>query len=371
MAGMAELPPASVNLILTDPPYGSTAAHWDIAVDWAVWWGLARRALKPSGWVLVFAAGRFLPQLLASNSREFRHDLVWVKDRPTGHLNAYRQPMRQHEHILVFSANPAAATFTPLYQAGESYIPQARPASTSRLYGQGYALREREEREYRFGSSVLYHARPPASPDRHPTEKPVALLRDLLEMYSRPDDLVLDPFAGRASTLVAALQMGRRAIGFELDSQFYAQAQERLSQEEARVPTTKLPDLEDLIRMDEHPQIGRVELIEEMTAQEFLRMSMKIPRQEWRWHDRSADELGGLFSVPLKWRMEGSVRVPTGSRERAYWNIERYTEGGQPWIRLVRQEAPAQEEALLTPNEPQGKPQNLWLRHETSAGREG
>lgn len=229
----ASLPDASVDLVIVDPPFSCTNNPWDEALDHERMWRELRRATKPGAASVFFATIRFAAELISSNPKGFRHDWVWHKNRPSGHLNAKKMPLRAHEHVLVFADK--SPFYEPQFSEGEPRFPsRLRASSVSPNYRRTSNDNEPQPGGYtrRYPRSViegLNHAH--RSDSFHPTQKPVELLRYLVRTYSRPGDIVLDFCAGSAATGVAALREGRRFVGAEPNPEYFARALDRLGRE--------------------------------------------------------------------------------------------------------------------------------------------
>lgn len=224
LAGLLALEAGSVGLIATDPPWGCTKAPWDRALDWSVWWRAIDHALAPDGVLAVFASMKLAMAIGPAARRPFRYDLVWRKNRSTGHLNANRAPMRAHETILVFGGG----RYLPQFTAGHRPMNAATRRSNGELYGRGHSTASNAGTTRRYAGSVLDFPVVKTSGRTHSTEKPVPLLRWLIRAYSRPGDLVADPTCGTGATLIAAVAEGRRAIGWDVHEVFAARATERM-----------------------------------------------------------------------------------------------------------------------------------------------
>lgn len=218
------LPDASVDAIITDPPYGTTACAWDTVVPFEPMWALFKRIAKPNAAIVMTASQPFTSALVMSNPRMFRHAWVWEKPMPTGHLNAYRAPMKAHEDVVVFGA--AGVEYYPVFVAGTPY------RATSGAAG-GY-VRDKTTGGHTTVNTGTRHPRTIIRVTNevglHPTQKPVALMEYLIRTYTQPGDLVLDPFAGSGTTLVAARNLQRRYIGVELQAEYVETARKRLSE---------------------------------------------------------------------------------------------------------------------------------------------
>ena len=225
ITGLAFVPPGSVGLVLSDLPSGETRAEFDHKPDLDHLQTVIWRALHPSGMCVLLAHSfRFAAEVVASCPDFFRYDLVWHKSLATGHLNAKSRPLRAHEFVLVFSREHG--TYRPQMIQGASPIHANRrraDAVTSQNYGPvSKETAARAGATDRFPTSVLEFASVgTTSPERvHPQQKPVPLLRWLIETYSSPGDLVCDPYAGSGSTGIAAESCGRRFIGWDTSPRF-------------------------------------------------------------------------------------------------------------------------------------------------------
>ena len=229
------MPDASVDLVLTDPPYGKTALKWDVAPRLPDMWRLLLRVGKP-GCVFVFTCVQpFTTDLINSARRMFRHDWVWVKNAPSGMMLAGRAPMRRHETVAVFCRR--APKFNPQKVTG---------SLTSRNHSRkGYSYRNGESKLYSVDGGVPFVWSADVNPHSvlpcdvvgnrdkgkvHPTQKPVALFEYLVRTYSDEGDVVLDPFAGSGTTAVACANTGRRFVCVESDATHARDARRRASE---------------------------------------------------------------------------------------------------------------------------------------------
>lgn len=175
--------------------------------------------------------------MLLSNRKNYRYELIWEKSCPTGFLDANRRPLRAHENILVFARKPNSTTYNPQKVEGKAYK-TVRKGSNTVIYGD-FGKSTTLNQGDRHPRSVLKFAseRACGGKSHHPTAKPLSLMRWLVATYSNPGDLVLDPFAGSGSTLVACSELDRRAIGVEFDPGYYQTALGRLAQgQQAALP---------------------------------------------------------------------------------------------------------------------------------------
>ena len=220
------VPSGSVDLVLCDPPYGTTACKWDAVVPFEAMWPQLRRVAKKNAAVVMTAAQPFTSALVMSNLKEFKYEWVWSKVRVTGHLNAKKQPMRAHENIVVF------------YGAQPNYHPQMTPSSghTRGPFGRQKAATEvygafsDENRTYaasEYYPRTIIEFRAEMQPV-HPTQKPVALMEYLIRTYTNTGETVLDFTMGSGTTGVAAVNTGRNFIGIEKDDGYFQIAKERI-----------------------------------------------------------------------------------------------------------------------------------------------
>lgn len=222
---MERLKSGVARLVIADLPSGETQAAFDKPVSLSYFWAAVHHALKADGTTVILASSlRFAAQVVASNSAEFRYDLVWSKSAATGFLNARKRPLRAHEFVLVFGRR-GASIYNPQMVEGASPIHAARRRANSQGENYNTTTRVTESRAGatdRFPTSVLEFGSVGTSSRarRHPQQKPIGLLQWIIRTYSEPRSLVVDPCAGSGSTLEAAELEKRRAIGWDIDPRF-------------------------------------------------------------------------------------------------------------------------------------------------------
>lgn len=229
---MAKLPDASVDMVLADLPYGTTRNKWDSVLPldrlWAEYW----RVCKPNAAVVLTAAQPFTSALVMSQMRHFKYDWIWQKSHSTGHLNANRMPMREHESVLIFARKRTA--YNPQKQQKEAgkIRPFNKGAQTSTdCYGVNNPNAQRTDAEdVAFPKSIqkFNNAKAEGTGGIHPTQKPVALFEYLIRTYTNEGDTVLDNTAGSGTTAIAAERAGRKWICIERDEEYAAKAMERI-----------------------------------------------------------------------------------------------------------------------------------------------
>lgn len=239
---MLSIPDKSVNLILCDPPYGTTDCSWDSTIPLVPLWEQYRRVLAPGGCVVLFGAMPFTATLVASNPDWYKDHLVWNKNKCGSPALAKIRPMRVHEDILVFA--PGKTTYNPQMETGEPYKRKSKSPDgyVGKKNDHGYGMKPRTEFENagtRYPKSIVDISRDfSAQQQVHGAQKPVPLGEWLILTYSNAGDTVLDNAMGSGSFGIAAKQLGRRFIGIESVPDIFAIAHERITGE---------PYLEDLI----------------------------------------------------------------------------------------------------------------------------
>lgn len=229
---MKNLPDSSVDMVLCDLPYGVTQNVHDVRLPFAPLWEQYRRVVKEDGAIVLFAQGIFYVDLVASNRKMFRYDLVWDKVLTTGFLNAKRMPLRQHEQIAVFYRkmpvyNPQFHEGKPLHGRGKAYMEKAL---VNNNYGDFKPTEDvRKGSTLKYPTSIVKFPKPHPSASNHRTEKPVGLLERLILTYTNQDDTVMDNCMGAGGCGLAALNTGRRFIGMEIDGEYFNVAGERLA----------------------------------------------------------------------------------------------------------------------------------------------
>jgi site-specific DNA-methyltransferase (adenine-specific) len=224
------LPAASVQHVLTDLPYGTTANKWDSVIPLnALWENLIRVAVPNCAFVMT-ASQPFTSRLLLSNEAMFRHEWIWIKNRGSNFANTVREPMKEHESVLVFSKGKWTYNrqMQPRTGGGADRVKyNVAFESASDNYRQFEGRKENKLPELRVPSSWQKFN---TQVGLHPTQKPLDLMAYLVRTYSNEGDTILDPCAGSGSTLVAASQEGRKSIGVEMEERYCEVIATRLSE---------------------------------------------------------------------------------------------------------------------------------------------
>ena len=228
IAVMQDIADNSIDLILADLPYGTTANKWDSVIDLDALWSAYLRITKPISAIALTASQPFTARLVMSQPKLFKHEWVWIKNRGSNFANTVREPMKEHESVLIFS------------KAKWTYNKQMQPRTGGGLDRVNYAI-SHETHSENYGNIAAQHGqlsdlRVPASWQKfntqvglHPTQKPVELMRYLIRTYTNPGDIVLDNTMGSGTTGVAAAMEGRIFKGIEQDPAYFAKARERLA----------------------------------------------------------------------------------------------------------------------------------------------
>ena len=233
LEGMKKIADGSVDMILTDLPFGITAAPFDIKLDLQAMWKEINRVTKKNAAVVFFAVGKFLIELAMSNFENYRYEICWEKSVPVGFFNANKMPLRCHENICLFYR--ALPTFNPQWRSGKSYARK----SVAHLYKNYGEVKEKfasvNDGEHYYPRDVIYFKSTVGQVERvHPQQKPVDLLEYLIRTYSNEGETVLDATMGSGSTGVACVNTNRNFIGFELEENFFNITQKRIAEAVAK-----------------------------------------------------------------------------------------------------------------------------------------
>ena len=240
LEGMKRIPDGSVDMILADLPYGTTACKWDTIIPFEPLWEQYERVIKDNGAIVLTASQPFTSALVMSNPELFRYEWIWEKSNPSNIALANKQPMKYHENVCVF------------YKKQPIYNKQMIPRESSRIsesHKSNYVFTNRGSEQTSLGqisvdsrkydakwknpSSVLkVNSLRPNSKEKvnHPTQKPVALFEHLIKTYTNEGDTVLDNVMGSGTTGVACKNLSRNFIGIELDEEYFKIATERINE---------------------------------------------------------------------------------------------------------------------------------------------
>lgn len=230
LVGMKQIPDNSIDMILCDLPYGTTACKWDVVIPFEPLWEEWKRVAKDSAPIILTASQPFTSLLITSNLEMFKYAYTWIKTKPSGFQNAKRMPMKKHEDICVFYRKQ------PIYNQ-LNLTELSKPIKSGRI-------RLRNNEQHHLGvagklshntthtgwqDSILSFANPSGAGHLHPTKKPVELFEYLIKMYSKRGDIVLDSCMGSGTTAVACINTDRNFIGFETDKNYFDIAEREIN----------------------------------------------------------------------------------------------------------------------------------------------
>ena len=224
---MKEIPDGSVDMVLTDPPYGTTACKWDSIIPLEPMWEQLKRIIKPNGAIVLFGSQPFTSSLIMSNLKMFKYEQIWDKNKGTQPQLANIQPMKSHENILVFGKGKI--NYYPQKTKGDPYTRDNKQNHTEHSLSKGLKPIKQVNSGFRFPKTVLMYPRDFSAQSRlHPTQKPVALMEYLIRTYTNEGETVLDNCMGSGTTGVACANTGRRFIGIEQDPTYFLIAAGRI-----------------------------------------------------------------------------------------------------------------------------------------------
>ena len=223
---MKEIPDGSVDMVLADPPYGTTACKWDSVIPLEPMWNELKRIIKPNGAIVMTASQPFTSMLVMSNLGMFKYELIWEKDKPSDFAVAKFKTMKYHETVLIFTNgratyNPQMVIGKPNHSVGKGI---RRKNNES---GANTATVSNKTDGLKHPKSVLKINR--ESKPIHPTQKPVALMEYLIKTYTNEKETVLDFTMGSGTTGVACKNLNRNFIGIEKDETYFKIAQDRIA----------------------------------------------------------------------------------------------------------------------------------------------
>jgi site-specific DNA-methyltransferase (adenine-specific) len=227
LEGMALIPDKSIDMILCDLPYGTTACKWDTVIHFDKLWEHYKRIIKDSGAIVLTASQPFTSALVMSNPKWFRYAWVWDKVKPSGHLNAKIMPMKQHEDILVFGKGKTV--YNPEMTPQKERLSKNYLGNKSELFGKEREVAKKTKEKY--PKSIVSFSNANQKEKVHPTQKPVELFEYLIRTYTNEGDIVLDNCMGSGTTAIAAIRTGRQFIGFETEPVYVEIANKRIDNE--------------------------------------------------------------------------------------------------------------------------------------------
>lgn len=221
---MAKLQSQSVDMILTDLPYGTTQNKWDEVISFQPMWDNFLRIIKPNGAMVFTATQPFSSKLVLSQLNLFKYEMIWEKTICSGQLNVKRQPLRAHESILVFYKEQ------PIYNEQKTVGEPYKINRKIKFKEQSYGVQKDNSKindGFRHAKSIIKVSNPRIK-GGHPTQKPVELMEHLIKMFTNENDVVLDCCMGSGTTGEACLNLNRGFVGIELDKSYFSMSKQRL-----------------------------------------------------------------------------------------------------------------------------------------------
>ena len=223
---MKEIPDGSVDMVLADPPYGTTACKWDSVIPLEPMWEQLKRIIKPNGAIVLFGSQPFTSVLVASNLKMFKYEWIWEKAVGSNFAVAKYQPLKEHENILVFCKGKS--NYYPIKEerkgSGKARLKNGYKSNGTSTEVYGGLQSNRKGKEYedlKYPSSVQYFNNRDKDRGMHPTQKPTELFEYLIKTYTNENDLVLDNCAGSGTTTIACLNTNRQFIVMEKEQKYY------------------------------------------------------------------------------------------------------------------------------------------------------
>ena len=218
---MPQIPSGSIDMILCDLPYGTTACKWDTIIPFEPLWKQYERIIKDNGAIVLFASQPFTTALINSNIKLFRYSWVWEKEQGVNFLMAKKQPLKVHEDICVFSKKQTV--YNPQMTEGKPYI--SGKGDSGEVTGRVKKVQTKNNGT-RYPRSVI---RFKGETGLHPTQKPVELCEYLIKTYTNEGDTVLDNCIGSGTTVIACMNTNRNFIGIEKEKKYFDIAKERIA----------------------------------------------------------------------------------------------------------------------------------------------
>lgn len=234
---MKDIPDGSIDMILADLPYGTTASAWDKVIKSDKLWKQYRRIIKHSGAIVLFASGQFTNKLINSQNGIYRYKWIWIKNRPGNFVNANNRPMTRYEEICVFSDGITANTkkserkmaYNPQGLVEINKVMNHSENQFGTMAGKRPSHKKVTVQKYtNYPNDVLKFDC--VSKPEHPTQKPLGLLEYLIKTYTRDGETVLDNCMGSGSTGVSCKKLNRNFIGIELDDKYFEIAKRRINE---------------------------------------------------------------------------------------------------------------------------------------------
>jgi len=229
---MKSIADKSIDAIICDLPYGTTACKWDSILPLNELWKEYKRIIKDNGAIVLTSSQPFTSALIMSNPKMFKYEWIWQKSHPTGHLNSKKQPMRQHENICVFYKKQC--TYNP-QMIKKGYLDKRTKSGQVEkvdVYNSFTKVDRQIDVTDGYPKTIQYFATPFKGGEggKHPTQKPAELMEYLIKTYTNENDTVLDNTMGSGTTGVACINTKRNFIGIEMDDKYFEIAEKRIKE---------------------------------------------------------------------------------------------------------------------------------------------
>ena len=238
---MKDIPDKSIDMILADLPYGTTACKWDEIIPFEPLWEQYERVIKDNGAIILFGSEPFSSALRMSNIKSYKYDWIWKKNKPQGFLNAKKMPLKDYENISVFAKsttiyNPQGLIkIDKVIKNGGTKNTTSNKANGDKTSANNAIKNEFYKQENTNYPRQVIEFKNSGSKQVHPTQKPVPLLEYLIKTYTNEGETVLDNCMGSGSTGVACKNTGRNFIGIELDDKYFDIAKERIENHDVKM----------------------------------------------------------------------------------------------------------------------------------------
>jgi len=240
---MKDIPSSSVDAIITDPPYGTTACKWDSVIPFDLMWEQLNRIIKPNGAIALFGSEPFSSALRMSNIKNYKYDWIWDKVSVSNPQLSKHQPLKSFELIHIFSSKGKALYYP------QGLVKIENPYTRKNKTNETESLKHNSRNEYtsKFKNYPrmlsLKYPRPYNNTTVHPTQKPIELMEYLIKTYTNENETVLDFTMGSGSTMVACENTNRNGIGIEMDENYFDVAMKRLAQHASQLNAFQLPPI--------------------------------------------------------------------------------------------------------------------------------
>ena len=224
---MKDLADGSIDMVMADPPYGTTACKWDSIIPLEPMWKHLKRVIKPNGAIVMTASQPFTTTLIASNMKMFKYCWYWEKNQGTNFFHCKRMPIRYIEEILVFCKT--STVYNPQMTTGHIPTNSAKGSNTGEIYHGKSKVDRAGGFTTRFPKNIQKFKKPNNYHKLHPTQKPVALMEYLIKTYTNEGEMVLDFAMGSGTTGVACKKLNRQFIGIEKDLKYFEIAKQRIN----------------------------------------------------------------------------------------------------------------------------------------------